>query len=85
MLGCISSAWDWEGDFDTEEWNGMEEMSSSCTIGMLLDLDEGTISVYNNGRNLGVMKRGLAGHYCWVVTLGGGTRVTIKRGTVPEN
>jgi len=85
VLGCISSAWDWEGDFVTEEWNGMEEMSSSCTIGMLLDLDEGTISVYNNGRKLGVMKRGLAGHYCWVVTLAGGTRVTIKRGTVPAN
>ena len=81
---CLSSDWV-EGDFDMDEWNGIERASDSCTIGMLLDLDEGTLSVYNNGRKLGVMKRGLAGHYCWVVSLSGGTQVTIKRGTVPEN
>ena len=60
---------DWEGNFDREAWDGQEIPSSSCKVGMLLDLDEGTLSVYNNGRKLGVMKRGLAGHYCWVVTL----------------
>ena len=56
---------------------------SSNTIGMLLDLDEGTLSVYNNGRKLGVMKRGLAGHYCWALSLQPGSQVTIKRGKVP--
>ena len=66
-----------------EDWDGMEILSSPCTIGMLLDLDEGTLSVYNNGRKLGVMKRGLAGHYCWVVAIAPGTKVTIKRETVP--
>ena len=52
---------------------------------MLLDLDGGTLSVYKNGRKLGVMKRGLAGHYCWVVSLLSGTQVTIKRGPVPAS
>ena len=60
----------------------MEDLSGSYTIGMLLDfLDEGTLSVYKNGRKLGVMKRGLAGQYCWVVSMAVGTRVTIKRGS----
>ena len=57
----------------------------SSAIGMLLDLDEGTLSVYKNGRKLGVMKRGLAGHYCWVVAFLPGRQVTIKRGPVPAS
>ena len=44
----------------SREWDGMESLSGSFKLGMLLDLDEGTLSVYNNGRKLGVMKRGLA-------------------------
>ena len=63
----------------------MEIASGSYTIGMLLDLDEGTLSVYKNGRKLGVMKRELAGHYCWVVSLRNRSQVTIKRETVPES
>ena len=88
---CFSHDWG-EGASVREAWDGMEgspptvEMPfPSYTIGMLLDLDEGTLSVYKNGRKLGVMKRGLAGHYCWVVSLLSGTRVTIKRGRVPES
>ena len=50
---------------------------------MLLDLDEGTLSVYKN-RRLGVMKRGLAGHYCWFASLLPGRQVTIKRGKCLE-
>ena len=59
--------------------------SSPYKIGMLLDLDEGTLSVYKNGRKLGVMKRGLAGHYCWVVSLLEGTQISIKRRPVPAS
>ena len=81
---CYSSDWR-EGALVRERWEGMEEMSAPYEIGMLLDLDEGTLSVYNNGRKLGVMKRGLAGHYCWVVSMVQGTQVTIKRGTVPAS
>jgi hypothetical protein len=72
-----------------EEWRVYE--TSPHQFGMLLDFDEGTLSVYNNGRRLGVMKgglaalRGLAGHYCWVVALPSRTQVTMKRGPVPAN
>ena len=81
---CYSHDWG-EGASVREAWDGMERLSGSYTIGMLLDLDEGTLSVYKNGRKLGVMKRGLAGQYCWVASLAVGTQVTIKRGTVPAS
>ena len=81
---CYSSKWDGTGS-DYSTWVGMESMSSSDEIGMLLDLDEGTLTVYKNGRKLGVMKRGLAGEYCWVATIHIGVQVTIKRGTIPPN
>ena len=75
---------------NSNDWGGMESVSSihqsittsGLDIGMLLDLDEGTLSVYKNGRKLGVMKRGLTGPYCWVVSMFGG-EVTIKRGKIP--
>jgi len=39
-------------------------------VGMLLDLDAGTVTAYKNGECLGVQKRrGIAGHYCWAVTM----------------
>ena len=80
---CCSSAW--EGHYrGSVSWEGMERTSFHCKIGMLLDLDEGTLSVYKNERRLGVMKRGLAGHYCWAVAMLEG-EVAIKRGTVPAS
>jgi len=85
---CHSSEWDEvrvRGDVTHEEWDGMEGLSPFYKIGMLLDLNEGTLSVYKNGRRLGLMKRGLAGRYCWVVKVMRGTQVTIKRGPVPAS
>lgn len=38
-------------------------------VGLLLDLDEGTLSVYINGEDKGVMKDNLSGPYCWMTTL----------------
>jgi len=77
---CFSS--DWSGsDNEYESWEGSEKIYGE--IGLLLDLDEGTLTVYKNGRKLGVMKRGLAGSYCWVVSMWRGSQVTIKRGTLP--
>ena len=68
------------------EWEGMENLSSDNElIGMLLDLDEGSLSMYKNGRKLGVMKRGLAGPYCWVVSIQRGDQITIKRGEIPPS
>ena len=81
---CHSS--DWEIPYVYKQsisWEGRESRSPGDEIGMLLDLDEGTLSVFKNDRKLGVMKRGLVGPYCWVATMRRGTRVTIKRGTIP--
>ncbi|EJK52437.1 hypothetical protein THAOC_28285 [Thalassiosira oceanica] len=58
---------DWEGDIEHDEgldWEGMESCEGGDTIGMLLNLDSGTLSVYKNDRRLGVMKDGLSGSYC---------------------
>lgn len=66
----------------------MEETEeASFKIGMVLDLDEGTLDVYKNDRRLGTVMSGLAGEYCWVVLLfnvsktdaDGETSVTIGR------
>ncbi|KAL9189829.1 hypothetical protein ACHAXT_009504 [Thalassiosira profunda] len=53
------------------DWDGMEGSydDDDYKIGLLLDLDEGTLAVYKDGRRLGVMMDGLTGEYCWVVNL----------------
>ena len=62
------------------DWEGMEGCDTGNTVGMLLNLDEGTLTVYKNNRRLGVMKDGLSGSYCWHTSLRGGSAVIIKRG-----
>ena len=79
-----SSNWLVDTPLSRETWVGREGASSGDEIGMLLDLDEGTLSVYKNSRKLGVMKRGLAGPYCWAVSIPSGAQVTIKRGMIPS-
>ena len=40
-------------------WDGQESVSrqtQNSVFGLLLDFDEGTLSVYKNGRRLGTMK-----------------------------
>jgi len=81
---CNSSGWH-GSDFVNQRWEGMESTTSGDDIGMLLDLDEGTLSVYKNGRKLGVMKRGLAGPYCWVISLYERAQFRIKRGSIPPS
>lgn len=75
---------DWEGDIEHDEgldWEGMESCEGGDTIGMLLNLDSGTLSVYKNDRRLGVMKDGLSGSYCWYVTAFESSAVSIRRGS----
>ena len=86
LVGCISSNWRDSDTYTTpviENWDRSALQGAGNEIGMLLDLDEGTLTGYKNGRKLGV-KNGLAGEYCWVVSLYNGTQVTIKRGTIPR-
>ena len=78
---CFWSDW---SDYSGEQWEGAKSLKGDGTIGLLLDLDEGTLTVYKNGRRLGVMKSGLSGEYCWFVSMyEGDSTVSIERGTLP--
>ena len=60
--GCRFPGWhDWEG------MQGAREEGDR--IGMLLDLDQGTMTVYKNDERLGVMATELGGKYSWAVVL----------------
>ncbi len=67
-------------------WEGMERASSGDCIGLLLDLDEGSMTAFKNGKRLGMMQTsGLSGDYCWAVTLFlQGDSVRIEPAVTPE-
>ena len=78
---CNWSSW---SDYHYEDWEGEEGLDGEDgTVGLLLDLDAGTLVVYKNGRRLGVMKDGLSGEYCWFATISGSSTVRIERDTLP--
>ena len=89
MLVCLWT--DLVEVYTDEEWEGRERIEERCEVGLLLDLDEGTLTVYKDERRLGVMKGGLGGEYCFCATLygvddsyvlnGPGESVSIKRGS----
>eukprot|EP01046_Picozoa_sp_COSAG06_P007161 COSAG06_NODE_346_length_17038_cov_10.233721_4_plen_460_part_00 len=58
----------WPGQ---HEWGGQQGATEAGDrIGLLLDLDAGSMSVYKNDARLGVMQAsGLSGEYCWAVAL----------------
>lgn len=84
------------------EFSGMEERSwhnmDDCTkqgdeIGLLLDLERGTLSVEKNRWLLGIMREGLTGEYVWAARMCAMTNaprtssppsVRIERGPIPE-
>ena len=90
---CCWSNWEERGQSDNaaarETWDGQESFSrqtQNLVLGLLLDLEEGTLSVYKNGRRLGTMKSGLSGEYCWVVSIQtGDEEFSIRRANVPED
>ena len=52
------------------DWEGMQHAKEQGDrIGMLLDLDQGSMTVYKNDERLGVMATGLSGEYSWAVAL----------------
>ena len=78
-------------DAALKEWPGMERINMLSAMGMtadecglLLDLDEGTLSVYKSGKRLGVMMEGLTGEYCWFASVFG-TGLRMERGIVPDD
>ena len=53
-------------------------------IGMLLDLDQGSMTVWKNGEQLGVMvAEGLSGPLCWAVSLRYGSSARVESAAVP--
>ena len=57
-------------DKHEDRWDGMRGFSIyDGELGLLLDLDEGTLTVYKDGTRLGVMMNGLSGEYTWVVEI----------------
>jgi len=58
----------WHGRGD---WQGRQGATAvGDRIGMLLDIDQGSLSVWKNGEPLGVMKEwGLTGTFCWSVAV----------------
>eukprot|EP01043_Picozoa_sp_COSAG02_P079420 COSAG02_NODE_18364_length_943_cov_1.696682_1_plen_163_part_01 len=63
-----------------QKWEGMQHAREQGTrIGMLLDLDQGSMTVWKNGEQLGVMQSaGLSGPLCWAVSLPRGATLTIE-------
>ena len=57
--------------FDNWSMEAMQaEMVQGDRVGMLLDLDQGSMTIWKNDEKLGVMQReGLTGPLCWVVSL----------------
>ena len=51
-------------------WEGMQSFGGCGKIGLLLDYNVGTLTMYKDDIKLGVMKEGLSGTYCWMVTVG---------------
>ena len=72
---CYPGANDWEGLQSAREQDDR--------IGMLLDLDQGTMTVYKNDERLGVMATGLSGEYSWAVSLYKGESARIGAAALP--
>eukprot|EP01046_Picozoa_sp_COSAG06_P017721 COSAG06_NODE_1212_length_10244_cov_2.817447_5_plen_241_part_00 len=51
------------------DWKGVEDADENDRVGLLLDLDQGSMTVYKNDVLLGVMATGLSGEYSWGVSL----------------
>ncbi|EJK70067.1 hypothetical protein THAOC_08609, partial [Thalassiosira oceanica] len=64
---CWYSNWEGEGE---SIWEGVDNYDKGIhnTLGLLLDLDSGTLSLYQNGQKLGTLKDRLAGVYCWIAS-----------------
>ncbi|EJK57928.1 hypothetical protein THAOC_21988 [Thalassiosira oceanica] len=80
------SDWEAEGESAAFFWEGFHNYDKRIhTLGLLLDLDGGTLSVYQKGQKVGTLKNGLAGVYCWIASFRGSWNIgsessSIKRG-----
>ena len=82
---CIDgyfSWYDWTSRHPSIKVDGLQR---GVPIGLLLDLDEGTLSIYQRGQRLVTLKDGLSGEYCWyATTYSGFDSISIERGPAPD-
>mmetsp|Transcript_34819 Transcript_34819/g.78160 ORF Transcript_34819/g.78160 Transcript_34819/m.78160 type:complete len:214 (+) Transcript_34819:286-927(+) len=72
---------DWASRHPRMDVDGFQ---SDTPIGLLLNLDEGTLSVYQNAHRVATLKDGLSGEYCWYSAVcGRTTSISIERGSAP--
>ncbi|EJK61105.1 hypothetical protein THAOC_18459 [Thalassiosira oceanica] len=72
----------WYNWADSQPRMIIDGFQSNAPIGLLLDLDEGTLSIYQNGQRVATLKDGLSGEYCWYASVYNST-ISIKRGLPP--
>jgi hypothetical protein len=71
---------------DGRDWEGKQDAQDGDRIGLLLDLDQGSMTVYKNDERLGVMATGLSGEYSWAVSLAWlGTSARIESAPAPAS
>ena len=68
------------------DWEGMQTAyKQGDRIGMLLELDQGSMTVWKNDEKLGVMvAEGLSGPLCWSVTIYDSNSARIGSAPLPE-
>ena len=85
------------GEFVRYDWTSNDPyrrrtvhgFNHNIPFGLLLDLDRGTLSVYQNGGRVALLVDGLSGEYCWFAYAGwgdarGSASFTIERDLSPD-
>ena len=68
---CFYALSDGRREPGVHDWEGRQGASEGDHIGMLLEFDQGSMTVWKNDVKLGVMQaEGLGGPLCWAVSLG---------------
>ena len=75
------------GDWGNQGWDGMQSaQEQGDLIGMLIDLDQGSVSIWKNGERLGVMvSHGLKGPFSWAISLYPGESARIESTITPAS
>jgi len=89
---CTVYALEYQCNFNWFDWRRQQPLAyksivglqSGAPIGLLLDLDEGTLSVYQNGKRIALLKDGLSGEYCWQATAWRGS-ISVERSSAPDD
>jgi hypothetical protein len=67
---CFYDTFDGRRYPGNQAWEGMQAAKPGDRIGMLLDLDQGSMTVWKNDVKMGVMQaEGLSGPLCWAVSI----------------